>query len=272
MTPQETIWCDGEFIPANTLTISPFDLGLTVGWGVFETLVAYQGEVFCFADHWYRAEASAGELGIALPAMEDIQQAIPELIQRNDLSDTRARIRFTVTGGENPLIGGDQMGKAIITAISQRAPADHATLIMSQLVQSESVGLKVTSYAHHVAALRAAIAAGADEAIVSNPRGELCECAMANLFIVQSGEVHTPPLESGCLSGVTRAVVLALCESLSIPAYETILHEADLSSADEIFITNTAREVQPASLLGNPMERGKITSQLQQAYQTLLIS
>ena len=119
---------------------------------------------------------------------------------------------------------------------------------------------------------RHAIAASADEALVLNSRGILCEGSMSNVFLVKDGEVRTPSLSSGCLAGVTRALVMELCNKLNISIEETVLGEPDIQDADEIFLTSSAREVQAAKMLdsndGNGV--GPVTTQISSAYKTLI--
>jgi branched-chain amino acid aminotransferase len=107
---------------------------------------------------------------------------------------------------------------------------------------------------------------GAAEALMKNHRGEICECAMSNIFVVTKGALRTPPVDAGILAGVTRAFVLDLAAKAGIPTREDVLREADLASADEMFFTSTTREIVPVSRVddlvigsGRP---GPVTTQL----------
>ena len=95
------------------------------------------------------------------------------------------------------------------------------------------------SLAESATALAEARAAGADEALVLNRNGDLCEATTANVFLVHDGIAATPPLEAGCLAGITREHVLAL------GAVERRLSSADVAAAEEAFLTSSTREVQP---------------------------
>lgn len=101
-------------------------------------------------------------------------------------------------------------------------------------------GLKTTSYGENVLALAQAHAAGASEAVFANTRGQLCEGTGTNVFVVRDGELLTPPLSSGCLAGVTRALVLEW-----YGGREADLPYDALTTSDEVFLTSTGRDVQP---------------------------
>jgi branched-chain amino acid aminotransferase len=103
-------------------------------------------------------------------------------------------------------------------------------------------GIKSTSYADNVIALATAKAVGADEAVMPNTRGHLCEGTGTNVFVVVDGVMHTPPMSSGCLGGITRELVI---EWLDVR--ETELPIEILQSADEIFVTSSTRDIQPVS-------------------------
>lgn len=100
-------------------------------------------------------------------------------------------------------------------------------------------GLKTTSYAENVVALARAHEHGATEALFGNTVGQLCEGTGSNVFVVLGGEIHTPPLHSGCLAGITRHLVAEWTG-----AKETDLPLDVLREADEIFLTSTLRDVQ----------------------------
>jgi len=108
--------------------------------------------------------------------------------------------------------------------------------------RSPVAGIKTTSYAENVVALDRARAAGASEALLGNTRGELCEGTGTNVFVVIGGRLLTPPVSSGCLAGITRALVIELSAAIEEP----IPFDA-LTTADEVFITSSTREVQAVS-------------------------
>lgn len=100
-------------------------------------------------------------------------------------------------------------------------------------------GLKTTSYAENVVALARAHEHGASEALFANTAGQLCEGTGSNVFVVLDGRLHTPPVASGCLAGITRALAVEWTG-----AQETELPFDVLERAEEIFLTSTLRDVQ----------------------------
>lgn len=276
MSTDPVIWCDGALIPSSEFGISPFDLGLTVGLGVFETMASYEGRVFAYGKHHSRLLQSAEIIGIDVPQRGVIEAAMTEVLMANDLASGRARVRLTLTGGVNPLAGGDKAGLAIITAVAaDPAPGNTVARLawVPQVLNERAAGsgVKSISYAEQVLALRHARLMGADEALLLNSRACLAEGSMSNVFLVKDGVVRTPSLASGCLPGVTRQLVIALCNELGLALEQCELGKQDVDDADEIFLTSSVREIQGGCLLGaGPPVVGDVTKQLAQAYGQLV--
>lgn len=265
------IWANGELLPADRLRVSPFDLGLAVGHGVFETMAAYGGVVFAFDRHLRRLAGSAGKLALPLPGAEVIRDAVAQVLSSNRLKCGRARVRVSVSGGVNPLAGGDVPGNVIVTAVLQPEPADFVRVLVSPFVhnvESPLAGVKSASYGANLLAYRDAVSRGADEALMFNSRGVLCEGTMSNVFLVHGGSVVTPPLESGCLPGITRGIVLELCDALGVPCREADVGERELEEATEIFLTSSARGVQSAvmDVTAAVCPGGEVTGRIAAAY------
>jgi branched-chain amino acid aminotransferase len=242
------LWLDGLLVPADEARVSPFDHGLLVGDGVFETLRVYDGVPFAWTRHHARLVRSAAGLGLRAPGSHELRAAVDEVLAANRLTD--GRVRVTVTGGPSPL--GSERGGGPPTVIVVSAPAtpwpptvDVVIVPWSRNEHGAVAGLKTTSYAENVRALAHARERGAGEAMFLNTRGELCEATGSNVFVIRDGVVLTPPADAGCLLGVTRALVLELCADHGVPAEEAALGRAALGDADEAFLTSSTREVQP---------------------------
>ena len=279
MSDAPKVWINGELLPADEVRVSPFDLGLTVGLGVFETMVAYQGKVFAYDLHHRRLEASAEVLGIAVPEQELIEKAMNEVIGQQDIQAGRLRVRVSLSGGNNALQGGDQQGNLMVSAVTIPVAHDRdlAKLVQVPFTINEHAatsGLKSASYADHVLAYRYALKRGGDEALMLNTRGEVCEAAMSNLFVVKDGVVKTPALSSGCLAGVTRELIIRQCLEHNLPVQECDLVLEDVHAADELFLTSSVRELQGAVLMGDERDQhdtsGEITRRLSGAYTELV--
>jgi branched-chain amino acid aminotransferase len=271
------IWVNGALLDPSQATLSVFDHGLTVGDGVFETMLSYPDCGLCFgADHLRRLRASAAGLALVVPYDDDaLASAIEEVVQAEQPGDedVRVRVRVTVTGGAGPL-GSDRGGATptvIIAAAIQKPWPETAVLAPVPWPRNERgalAGLKTTSYAENVVALHAAHDVGADEALFCDTQGNVSEGTGTNLFAVIGGELVTPPLSTGCLAGVTRAVVIA-----SHGAAERTFSLDNLAAATEAFLTSTTREVQAVrSIVGLadfPNAPGPITKAAHAAYDSV---
>ncbi len=266
------LWLNGRLLPLSGASISPLDHGLTAGDGVFETLISYSGHPFALTRHWRRLVHSGEMLGLKVPGRDDLERAILATLAANER--TEARIRVTVTGGPAPP-GSDKgtAGETILITVAdlpQRpALAKVVTVPYCRNEHGALTGAKSTSYGENVAALAYAKLHGAQEAIFPNTRNELCEGTGSNVFLAKNGRLHTPPLSSGCLAGVTRSVVLDLSGQLGLAVAESPMPLTALLEADEAFLTSTFREVQPiAEVDGHrmPLCPGPLTSQLRAAF------
>jgi len=272
------VWVDGVLVPEHEARISPFDHGLLTGDGVFETLRVYRSEPYCWRRHYERLARSASGMGLAIPPSPALRRAALDLIAANRFTD--ARLRITVTGGPSPL--GSERGRVTPTLIlaasevpppSPAAPVAVVTVPWPRNERGALAGLKTISYGENVRALAMAREAGAGEAIFANTRGELCEGTGTNVFVVAGGVLRTPPEASGCLMGVTRALILELAGRLHIAAEEATLPLSAVATADEAFISSSTREVQGVSAVDGhplPVAPGPVTTLLADAFRRMV--
>ncbi|GAA2979620.1 4-amino-4-deoxychorismate lyase [Streptomyces fulvorobeus] len=222
--------------------MSVLDHGLTVGDGVFETVKTVQGRPFALTRHLERLTRSARGLGLPDPDHDEIRRAARTVTDATPLP--LGRLRITYTGGISPL-GSDRGDNApgLVVALGEVSRRPDSTAVITvpwtRNERSAVAGLKTTSYAENVVALARAHGQGASEALFANTVGQLCEGTGSNVFVVLDGEIHTPPLASGCLAGITRALAVEWTG-----ARETELSPEVLEHAEEIFLTSTTRDVQ----------------------------
>ncbi|MCX3059065.1 aminotransferase class IV [Streptomyces beihaiensis] len=236
------IWLDGGLRDLDTARVSVFDHGLTVGDGIFETVKATEGRPFALTRHLDRLARSARGLGLPEPDADEVRRACTAVLDAKPMP--LGRLRITYTGGTSPL-GSDRGdgGPTLVVALGEvtRRP-DTTAVITVPWTRNERgalTGLKTTSYAENVVALARAHQHGASEALFGNTVGQLCEGTGSNVFVVLGGELHTPPVTSGCLAGITRALAVEWTG-----AQETDLPLDVLDRADEVFLTSTLRDVQ----------------------------
>ena len=240
----EMVWLDGSLVDATDATVSVFDHGLTVGNGVFETLKAIDGRPFASRRHLDRLRRSAGGLDLRIPFSDhELREAMAEVLASYDLP--LARVRITVTGGPAPL--GSERGEGpatVVVAVGHLKDSDPTAAVCvvpwPRNERGAMAGIKTTSYAENVKALAYAKERDCAEAIFETTTGLLCEGTGSNVFVAIDDRLLTPPLSSGCLAGVTRALLLEVTD-----AVEEDIPMAAFRDADEVFVTSTGRDVQP---------------------------
>ncbi|MFG3498509.1 aminotransferase class IV [Streptomyces sp. NPDC047928] len=236
------LWVDGGLHEADTARVSVLDHGLTVGDGIFETVKSSDGRLFALDLHLDRLTRSARGLGLPDPDLDEVRRACAAVVDANPMR--LGRLRITYTAGLSPL-GSDRgdAGPTLVVAIGESAHRPDTTAVITvpwtRNERGALTGLKTTSYAENVVALARAHGNGASEALFANTVGQLCEGTGSNVFVVLDGRIHTPPLASGCLAGITRALTVEWTG-----AEETDLPMDVLEHADEIFLTSTLRDVQ----------------------------
>ncbi|GAB3666235.1 aminodeoxychorismate lyase [Actinocorallia lasiicapitis] len=249
------VWVNGE---TGRDHVSVLDHGITVGDGVFETIKLVRGVPFALTRHLDRLAFSARGLGLPEPDDALIRSGIAELLDGADWP--LGRLRITYTGGPGPLgsdRGPDGTTTILLAGVQKPFPPTGAVAVVPwpRNERGPLAGLKTIPYADYVIALAQAKARGAGEAIFGNLAGHLCEGTGSNIFLVKDGRLITPPLTSGCLAGVTRALVTEWLdvEELDVPL-------AELYTADEVFLTSTTRDIQPVTLVDDTaFEVGPVT-------------
>ena len=277
-TGSPQVWLNGTVLAADVARLSPFDHGLLVGDGVFETMRVYDAVPFAWTRHLDRLAVSCEALALPRPDRDVLRDAADAVIAANHIG--AGRLRITLTGGPSRLAfdRGDHPPTVLVVA-SEMSPWPSVTTVASvpwpRNERGATAGLKTVSNAEAVRALIYARARGAEEALFVNTRGELCEAAAANVFCVERGIVRTPGVEAGCLPGVTRALVLELGAAAGIPVEEVALPADAIATAEEAFLTSSTREVQPIGRVDGvdlPAAPGPVTTTLAEAFQALAAS
>lgn len=272
----EIIYLNGQLVPRAAARLSPFDHGFLYGYGLFETMRAYNGQIFRLDRHLARLRHSAGMLGlprdviVALNITQgegSLERACISTLAANKLKD--ARLRLTVSAGEGDMTPDpDTCSHPTILVTARRLvtppPQEHEsgfTATMATLRrngQSPLSSLKSTCYMESILARMEARAAGCDEAILLNEQGYLAEASMANIFLVRRGELITPSLESGILPGIAREAVLEMAQTLNIRTSERKVEPGELAEAEEAFLTNSILELMPLTRFeGEPVGTGR---------------
>jgi branched-chain amino acid aminotransferase len=273
---------DGRLYGEHDAVISVFDHGLLFGEGVYEVLRTYAKEPFLYRPHMVRLRASAERIALAVPFTDgELLERIRATIAAADLPG-EAYVRILLTRGVGEIVYDPAACPSPTVIIIARplveSPAaiyeDGVTIALVPIVRnhpdSVSPRIKSNNLLNNALAMQQAYKRGAFEALMRNHRGELCECAQSNFFLVSNGVLRTPPVEAGLLAGITRAFVLELAASLGIHTREETLYEEDVASADEAFLTSSTKEIVPVvavdSLTIGEGVPGPLTKRLLEAF------
>jgi branched-chain amino acid aminotransferase len=246
-----------EICEASAKVLAPGQIGLLSGWGVFSTLRVVRGIPFAFERHWDRMKHDAAILHVPFPEdREAVRSQLLRLICANQASE--GSLRLIVVRNQGGVWAGPSSTPydliAFTTGAKSWAGVRLAVHEQARHAASRFRGVKMLAWALNLVMLEDAQSRGCDEVVLLNERGEVCECTSANIFVAQGGEVWTPPLESGCLPGVTRALLLDTVRVDGVPVREKVLHLEDLEGAEEVFITSTTRNLLPViSVEGRPV-------------------
>ncbi|QAY71204.1 aminotransferase class IV [Xylanimonas protaetiae] len=262
------VWVNGRLVGESEGTLSALDHGITVGDGAFETCTLVGGDVFALTRHVARLRRSLQGLGLDLTPDDEARVRAGVEAVRAAAGAVDGRLRITVTSGVGPMGSGRAPSSfTVVVAAQAGVMAAEGRSVRSPWTRNERsavVGLKTTSYAENVVALADAVARGGDEALLANTRGELCEGTGSNVFVEVGGELLTPPLDSGCLAGITRELALEWGTEAGLPVREAVLPFAvlDQVTAGEahLVVTSSGRNVQPVTWLdGVPVAAGPLS-------------
>jgi branched-chain amino acid aminotransferase len=263
------IWTEGRMVAPGEAALSAVDHGITVGDGVFETCAVLNGHAFALTRHLARLERSAAGMGMATLDLRKVRDGVDAVLAA---SPDAGRLRITVTDGVGPLGSGRSDGpQTVVVAATEAVVVHTGRAARSPWTRNENsavAGLKTTSYAENVVALADAIGKGADESVFANTAGDLCEGTGSNVFLELDGELVTPPLNVGCLAGITRELLLEWGAEAGLPVREAKEGELPFSALDRVssgearmLLTGSVRNVQPTVWLdGVDLQIGELSA------------
>ena len=264
-------WSPNEGFAAHAISLD--DHGVTVGDGIFESMRVTAFGVFALDRHLARLAYAANLIGIDLPPTNAITDAIADVVSNlHNSGVTDARLRLTITSGLGP--AGVMRGANInwfLTAAAISISTSPARLQTSKIIRNEYspiAGIKTLSYLENVLALNTAVAAGFDEALICNTKGEVVESATCNLLFEIDGNLITPPLDSGALRGITREILVDL-----LHVKEATVTKSDLVRCTGAALLSSVRGIQHISHIDQQAVPGSIEIvKLAEKYQQLLNS
>ena len=278
------VWMNGELRPRAKATVSVLDSGFVLGDGVWEGLRVHDGKVAFLDRHLDRLYEGAKTLDFEIGlTRDDMTAAIDETLAANDmLSGDGVHIRLMVTRGlkatpyQDPRV---TIGPATIVilpewkmpdpGVAERGVTLFTTHVRRGYPDVQDQKLNSHSKLNCIMACIQATKAGADEALMLDPHGFVATCNSTHFFIVRKGEVWTSTGDF-CLGGVTRGVVIEVCEDNAIPVRQKNFSLTDVYGSEEAFITGTFAGVVPVRTVDGRVireERGPMVERLQQLYQ-----
>jgi aminodeoxychorismate lyase len=274
------VFLNGKFLPAAEAVVPVNDRGFMYGDGLFETTRIAHGRAFRLAQHLERMVRGADYLKIPMPyPPKEIQKFVAQLVEANAMPEAVLRVTLTrgvgtrgysTKGADQPMLaltlqplpvqnGDEPLQWSLITS-SFRIPASDALS-----------SFKTTSKILNVLARAEAEEKGADEALLVNANGEVAETAGGNLFWIYHDKICTVPTGRGVLPGITRAVVLEICQALGLETNKRVIKPEMLRNAEGIFVTQSAFGIIPVVAFdGLPVAPSPLVDQIASAYNEML--
>jgi len=233
------VFRNDSLLPIEKVRLSPGQAGLICGWGLFTTIRISRGEAFAYERHWRRLEKDAALIRLPMPhTAAKVRVHLHEVIRANNVTEGCARI-YLVYNQVGFWRSDEAQPQVDLIIYSAPLPEYHEPVRLGlrphgRHAAAPLAGVKSISWLANVWAVAEAQKDGFDEVV---------ECTAANIFAVKNGKIHTPPLNSGCLEGVTRGILFEIAPEAGVNVIEHALRPEDLYSADEIFISSTNRNI-----------------------------
>lgn len=260
--------------PGHVQSFDVTDRGLLLADGVFDTSRVVDGAPLLWRDHVDRLVGDAAALGIDTDA-----QALTDLARSVVPDGAHGALRVTVTRGPSSARGlaGDSGGAPTVlarcTPLDIPFPAPPVRLGLSAIRRnptSPTTRHKTLAYTDNVMALREAAAAGFDEALLLSVDGKVACASAANVFACFGRRLVTPVLADGAMPGIVRAWLKRFAPQAGYQVFEESLSLDQFGSADQIFLTNSLRILQPVSAFDGKAFATDIPDQLRDLGQALL--
>jgi aminodeoxychorismate lyase len=243
------IYLNKVMLEATKARVAPVSSAMLYGRGVFTTVAVYDGKPFLWPEHWRRLKDHADRLSVNTTGTTErnVGEALKKLVAVNQVKNGRARVILLARSGRDvwraTKEGARKTDLLIMTGEPQKVPTAGMSLAVSPYrfnTFSPLVGIRSLNYLEQVLAREEAQLRDFDEAVMLNERGEVVSATMANIFWVKEGTIHTPTLSTGAVAGITRGAVIELANKQFIPVIEGVFELADLTEADEIFLTSAS--------------------------------
>ena len=263
------LWFGGNLYKRGSIDLSPFNRGLNLGDGLFETLLVVDQKALWAEEHLARMKSSAQALGLVFPR-NLVEQAIRDIEAASGIG--AGALRLTLTRGATSHGLGDDGGDPVVLATC--VPFDSSLIgkplrLATSLIRRNPTSFaschKSLSYVDGVVAMREAEAKEADGALMLNVAGKAASTAIGNIFLIKGEELITPGVDQAILPGIMRMVLLQLADSLGLRRTERDVEQNEIFTADCLFQTNSLRLLNPILRIDEKMTGGRDSRFLLQA-------
>jgi branched-chain amino acid aminotransferase len=209
------------------------DKGWMMGNGVFETIKTVENKPWALSRHMRRAVASAQQLGLQIPTEDLVRNSVENLLDTQQHAHGLLRLSF----GKNGSWSAVHLAHEPVKHGAKLLTYDKAIVVQGQPIKSYP-------YTHRLEILEAIKSLGADEAIVCNNKGKICEGSVTNLLLRIDDKWVTPPISDGVLPGVMRALVIEYC-GVSVKSID----RSEISRVQSAFLLSSLRIAQPVTAI-----------------------
>jgi D-alanine transaminase len=257
----KTVYLNGDYLPLNEAKVSVLDRGFLFGDGIYEVIPVYSGQLFHFQQHMKRLEHSLASIRLANPHNQEqwLKIITPLLDSRQDQS-----VYLQITrgaAGKRDHAFPENVPATVFVMCSNILPFDGKITGIKAVSMNDNrwelCNVKAITLLANILHRQQAIDQGCAEAILVKD-GYVTEGAASNVFAVIDDILVTPPKGAEILPGITRDVILDIAQKNNIPCAEEIISLDALTTASEIWITSSTREIIPVvELDSKPVADGK---------------
>jgi D-alanine transaminase len=255
---------NGQLLPLERISISPLDRGFIFGDGVYEVIPVYAGAMLRAREHFERLQRSMDEIRLKNPHGVDEWIALAEELLKHHPGDQSVYIQVTRGAPQkrDHVIPKDLTPTVFMMAYPLASPskellANGVACVTSPDFRWEKCHIKSISLLGNVLARQISADVGAMETILIRD-GFLTEASASNVFVVKDGVVAAPPRDNLILLGITYELLVRLAAEGEVKLEVRPIPEAELGSADEIWLSSSTKEVLAVTTLdGRPVGTGK---------------
>jgi len=250
------VYLNGDYLPVNEAKVPVLDRGFIFGDGIYEVIPVYGGKLFRLEEHLQRLDNSLNAIQVSNPFNHHEWAALLETLLTHNPCYTDQSVYVQITRGVamrdhgfppgvTPTVFA--MANPLVTTPAEQLEKGAAAITVPD-IRWQNCHIKAIALLPNILMRQQALDQGAMEAIFVRD-GNVTEGAASNIFIVQNGAIKTPPKSNYLLPGITRDLVVELAHANGMACHETTIRDTELTTADEIWLTSSTKEVMPVTRL-----------------------